>query len=53
MRLSEAFGGMTDPRHPDMIQYPLVEVIAIALCALLAGADDWVEVAAFGKAKED
>lgn len=53
MRLSEAFADMTDPRHPDMVRYPLVEVIAIALCALLAGADDWGEVAAFGQAKRD
>ncbi len=53
MRLTEAFSGMTDPRQPDLIQYPLVEVIAIALCALLAGADDWVEVAAFGNAKQE
>ena len=53
MRLIDAFANMTDPRHPDMIRYPLVEVIAIALCAMLAGADDWVEVAAFGHAKAE
>jgi len=53
MQVTQAFAGMTDPRHPAMIQYPLEEVIAIALCALLAGADDWVEVAAFGTAKQE
>jgi predicted transposase YbfD/YdcC len=53
MRLIDAFGTMSDPRHPDMIRYPLIEVIAIALCAVLSGADDWVEVAAFGHAKAE
>ena len=53
MRLTEAFAGMTDPRHPEMIQYPLADVIAITVRAMLAGADDWVEVAAFGQAKAE
>ena len=51
MKLTEAFAEMMDPRHPDMIQYPLVEVIAIALCALLVGADDWWKWRRLGKQK--
>lgn len=53
MNVSEAFAEIPDYRHPDMIRHRLSEVIAITLCALLCGADDWVEVEEFGRAKEE
>lgn len=45
-----AFGELTDQRAGTMIRYRLADVVTLALCALLAGADDWVEVTAFGEA---
>jgi len=39
---------MTEQREPIVMRYTWVDVITLALCTLLAGADDWVEVAAFG-----
>jgi hypothetical protein len=33
-------------------RHKLIDVIVITLCALIAGADDWVEIAAFGREKE-
>jgi predicted transposase YbfD/YdcC len=52
MNLSEVFADIPDWRHPDMVQHHLSELIAIAVCAMLSGADTWVEVEAFGRAKE-
>lgn len=53
MRIHEAFADLSDPRHPPVVEHPLLDIIAITLCAMLCGADDWVEVAAFGHAKYD
>ena len=33
-------------------KHSLMDIIAIAVCAVIAGADGWVDVAEFGKAKE-
>jgi len=41
---------MPDPRHHNF-QHRLVDIITIALLAVICGADSWVEVAAYGKAK--
>lgn len=50
--VKEHFSSITDPRILLKTRHKLVDIIVIALCAILAGADDWVEVAAFGKGKE-
>jgi predicted transposase YbfD/YdcC len=52
MSLLDAFADVTDPRHPDMVSHRLLDIIAIALCAVIAGADSWVDVETFGHAKE-
>lgn len=44
--------GLADPRSPHWHQHKLVDLITIALCAIISGADSWVEVAAWGRAKE-
>ncbi len=31
----------------------MLDIVAIAVCAIICGADTWVEVAAFGTAKRD
>lgn len=43
--------GLSDPRFPHWHQHKLVDLIAIALCAVISGADSWVEVADWGRAK--
>ena len=53
MDLRTAFAEMTDQREPSVIRYRLADVVTLALCALLAGADDWVEVTAFGEANRE
>jgi hypothetical protein len=49
----EHFEELEDPRQQDKVWYPLDEMLLLCLLAVLAGADSWVEVAAFGKAKPD
>jgi len=48
MHLSE----VPDPRLDRTKLHALVDILAIAVAAVLAGAESWVEVAEFGKAKE-
>jgi predicted transposase YbfD/YdcC len=46
----ECFSKLTDPRRRKPV-YPLVNVVTIAVCAVLCGADDFVSIAEFGRAK--
>jgi predicted transposase YbfD/YdcC len=50
--LVEHFSGINDPRA-DNSQHLLVEIITIAVCAAICGANNWVEVELFGQAKHD
>ncbi|MDR1945842.1 MAG: transposase family protein [Desulfovibrio sp.] len=47
------FQDLPDPRQQGKVLYPLAEIILAALCAILCGADCYVEIAEFGKAKID
>jgi predicted transposase YbfD/YdcC len=47
------FDGLSDPRVERGQGHPLLSIVGIALCAILAGADDWVAVERFGNAKLD
>jgi predicted transposase YbfD/YdcC len=42
---------MSDPRIERNKKHLLLDIIAIAICAVVSGADDWVAVAEFGQAK--
>jgi predicted transposase YbfD/YdcC len=45
------FGKLRDPRLTRTRRHSLQDIIVIAICAVVAGADDWVNVAEFGRAK--
>ena len=45
------FETLTDPRVERTRAHKLLDMIAIALCAVICGADGWVDVENFGKAK--
>jgi predicted transposase YbfD/YdcC len=51
--ISEYFGDLTEPRTGNNIQHPLINIITIAICAVISGADTWVDVEAYGHAKRD
>ena len=49
----ESFGGLEDPRIDRCKRHQLLDIITIAICAVICGADSWVHVEMFGKSKED
>jgi predicted transposase YbfD/YdcC len=42
------FNDLSDPRQHGKVMYPLNEILLLALLAVLAGADSFVEIARFG-----
>jgi DDE_Tnp_1-associated len=45
------FKQLDDPRLDRRKKYPLLNLIFIAFCAVLCGAEDWVSITRFGKAR--
>lgn len=45
------FGELEDPRTGHNIQHPLINIITIAICGVISGADSWVDVEGYGQAK--
>lgn len=45
MTLVEAFKGLPDSRTGAAVRYPLSEIIVMAICAILCGANNWIQVA--------
>ena len=50
-RLEQYFGQIPDPRGERTRAHQLLDIIAIALFAVLAGADSWVAIETYGNAK--
>jgi hypothetical protein len=50
-RFAACFAELVDPRE-DNARHALVEILMIALCAMLCGAEDCSDMALFGRAKE-
>ena len=50
--LTEYFKDIEDPRIDRKKLYPLVEVIAIALLAVMSGAEVWEDMEEYGLAKK-
>lgn len=50
--LQEHFSELTDPRRRE-VTHPLINVVVIAVCAVICGADDFVAIAKWGRTKRD
>jgi predicted transposase YbfD/YdcC len=50
-RIEDHFSGLTDPRRRE-VTYPLMNIVTIALCAVICGADDFVSIAEYGEKKK-
>ena len=48
----EHFSEVTEPRRGEPV-YPLQNILFIAVCAVISGADDFVAIAKFGRTKID
>jgi hypothetical protein len=47
-RIDHHFASLTDPRR-GKVTYPLINIVTIALCATIAGADDFVAMATWAR----
>lgn len=52
-RLRHYFGQLPDPRAERAKRHDLLEILIIAVCGIICGADSWVDLEEFGKAKEE
>src|SRR5581483_6664780 len=52
IRLVEHFGELEDPRIDCTKDHLLIDIVTIAICAVICGADNWTEVAVVGRGKE-
>jgi predicted transposase YbfD/YdcC len=51
--LATSFATLTDPRVDRTKEHLLLDIVLIAICAVVCGADGWVEVAEFGETKQE
>ena len=51
--IHQAFEGIEDPRQAWKVEHPLVNLIFLTICGVLCGADNWVEIEAFGHAQRE
>ena len=51
--IEEHFGKIPDQRVVTRSSHKLVDIIAVAILAILCGADGWVAIETYGKAKEE
>jgi predicted transposase YbfD/YdcC len=51
--IARHFADLPDPRVDRTRKHALGDILVIALCATIAGADSWEEVERFGRAKHD
>jgi predicted transposase YbfD/YdcC len=52
LALSEHFAHLDDPRVERTRLHHLLDIVVIAICAVIAGAESWDDIALFGEAKQ-
>jgi len=52
VRIQDHFQELRDPRRRE-VTYPWINVVVIAICAVICGADDFAAIAQFGNTKRD
>jgi len=53
LRLADVFVSITDPRQAGKVEHDLVELLVVAVNAVLVGADTFVEIELWAKEKRD
>lgn len=53
VRLVDVWVGVRDPRQAKKVEHDLVELLVVAVCAVLSGADTFVEIEVWAKEKLD
>ena len=49
--ISTAFSHLTEPRNSASLRHPLVNILTIAICAIICGCDDFNSMEEYGKSK--
>jgi hypothetical protein len=49
MSIAEHFGRLTDPRMEERIEHRLLDIIVIAICGVICGADSWGRLKSLGR----
>ena len=50
--LINAFAEIDDPRCAYKVEYDLLEMVIMAICGVIAGAESWEDSALYAKSKE-
>ena len=51
--IMDSFEALEDPRIDRCKRHQLLDIIVIAICATICGADSWVHMEMFGRSKEE
>ena len=51
--LFEHFSNLDDPRVDYLVEHRLLDIIGLTICAVICGADSWVDIELYGNAKEE
>ena len=51
--LKEHFSALDDPRAQHSIEHLLLDIVLVTICAVICGADTWVEIENYGIAKRE
>lgn len=43
---------LEDPRAEHLVEHLLIDIIGLTICAVICGADTWIDIESFGKSKE-
>ena len=49
--LAACFAGLADPRETRRCDHQLIDILAIAVCAVIACAESWNDIALYGRSK--
>jgi len=50
--LLKHFETLEDPRVDYLVEHRLLDIIALTICAVICGAESWVEIEAYGQSKQ-
>ncbi len=50
--IADHFSELSDPRVERTKHHLLIDIVTIAICAVICGADNWVAIETYGKAKQ-
>lgn len=52
-RLKAHFADLPDPRAQHSIEHLLIDIVMVTICAVICGAESWVEIENYGIAKQE